>query len=193
MDVLQGIVLLVQSLFVLWRDINRELRTNGSGQNERGNNVVSYRLPEFNVDARVRLVDLPPGEEGDWAYLPHVQLYVVSRKSIDYGVGVGNATMPETQLRYPYDEEPEEYFYAECPADSGRFYKVMWQEYAHLGFPNQYLVAGMIPCCPSGEPCKIAGCECTEPVPEGLLLDGGTRLDVDLSSEGAVLVTPAGV
>ena len=128
---------------------------------------MAFRLPVFNLECNAWTTDTPP-DEGD----PEVtglecQIYVPSRGAIDVKPGVPSTFAFAMYLRYPIATDPARFYYAECPAGSGVYYKIRFTTVNHQGFANQYWSAVVEYCCGDGTPVYFPGAECGPSPPSG--------------------------
>jgi len=133
--------------------------------------MPAYSLPTFNLTAKVWTAELN-SLTARWSFLPPTrahdfttlaQLYIQQRSSISsYAIPFRDATnvtaavlmridlrVPKgTALRYPLPNNLDGssiFDVVEVPAGSGKFYFVPFVIPVHTGFPNEYLVAVLIP------------------------------------------------
>lgn len=140
--------------------------------------MPTYSLPQFNVLANVWTAELgsfqtrytykSPTRARDFQV--QAQLYIQQRFSAAVGVMLLSTTtnvntaymmridlrVPKgTPLRYPIPNTTDgssNFDVVEVPAGSGRFYFVVFVVPVHLGFPNEYLTAVLVPYTNVGAP-----------------------------------------
>lgn len=122
---------------------------------------MSYRLPTFNLLAAAwECGGTPSGGSASYRDL-QCQKYISSRPQIDvtadYDADQWTQWMPAIVLRFKWGDPPFDVMWRdlnlgifEVPQDSGRWYRVHWQDMCHEGFPNQYWMAVCTQCDAAG-------------------------------------------
>lgn len=116
-----------------------------------GSNVRVYRVPEFNLVAKVWLTATSPAEGPADLDDVEVQRYENPRYQVNSKDDGSREYLPGLWIRYPisYLEIGEVKFW-NVPSDSPRYYKTVHTHIAHEGFPNAYLVALVYQCDANG-------------------------------------------
>lgn len=115
---------------------------------------MAFTPPQFNVLCdvwvfpRVPRLDLPDYEN------EACQFYVTPKGQFFLEPVPFTWFPPPIYLRFPYASALvwEKLFIAECPPESGRYFRAYWKEILHLGFPNQYRLVIVEQCDDMGQP-----------------------------------------
>lgn len=123
---------------------------------------MAFRPPDFNLLANLWTCDgTPTPSDGGADYLNvPCQKYIASRAawpvSPPWANGFFLQYVPPVQLRFartdPFDQPWPDWkvTIAEVPAGSGQYYRLVWNDIQHEGFPNEYALFAAAQCDPTG-------------------------------------------
>jgi hypothetical protein len=147
---------------------------------------MAFTPPVFNLLADVWFCGNTPFDGDPDVENQAVQLYLPSRVVVANDRPTDQYFVSAIQIRLPFENVVnwQSAFIYECPAESGRYFLACFKEYQHLGFPNQYLLTGVLQCDDTGEP--IMRDVCPSLGPDFHSLSGVGDIGADFQSQGEI-------
>lgn len=109
---------------------------------------MAYTPPQFNVFADVWYAPHVPANDEPDVENQACQFYVTPKGQYFLDPPPFSFFPPPIYLRMPFADSTvwASLFICEVPPESGRFFRAVWKELVHLGFPNQYRLVILFQC-----------------------------------------------